>query len=257
MPVNGPPSTPTAGGQEVQSWEATTELLTKSVLAGLLQNLTEGATGIASGRPQDWCRSVGHGLQRVRSVGWFGAFLAEWNALREKGRISDEYVESRQHEECLQELLDALDDPGMDATRFDLLKKIFLAASRAGSSESLLPRQLMAVARGLNTGEVLVVFACSRLAKDTAWNEENKKYVNARVWMQLVADVSGLQIPELVETHEESLVAKKVIQGRSRSHDVMLFPTFRLTPLGSALCDYVHRYDEDQRGEGSPRESGV
>lgn len=223
------------------------EFDTSHVLARTLSALAEGLTGIAASERTDWALSIGRILQSIRGGRLLKAFAAEWNAYREKGRIKDDYVETEQHQECLQELLDFLDEGPPDAARFATLKKILLVAATESvtSRESFLPQQYMGICRDLSSGELLVMLTAYSVSKAPP-SVKLDRPESARTWLQSIAQSSGLQYIELVENHERLLIEKNLLTDRvypDRS-GVSIGQHFRLTELAYAICRYIDEYDD-------------
>lgn len=146
---------------------------------------------------------------------------------------------------CLHELLDALDREIVDERRFALLKKILLVAateSRSARNDSL-PHQFMQLARKLQTGEILTLFATYRIYKEGTWKQE--KHWAANKWCTEVATEAGLEFAELAAIHEEKLMELQLITNREHADrsGVMIGDGFRLTELGIRFCEYVSEYD--------------
>jgi hypothetical protein len=218
------------------------KLSTSDVLDQTILSLAEGITGIAASEQTEWLRSVGFLLQRVRSGRFLETFRTEWNAYRDKGKVKDDYIFTDQHQECLQELLDFLDQDTPDQIRFTVLKNIFLTTSSETISDrnSALPQQYMKICRSLTSGEVLVLLAVSQLAKEGA-----QLIVNSAVaWHATVAHKAELVDAELVELHEQGLLDKKLITPRKHNDKsgVDLGDNFRLTGLGVNLCKFMESY---------------
>ena len=100
-----------------------------------LQALAEALTGIATSDRKDLFLSIGYLFQRLRGQSFLEAFNAEWQRLREEGRIRDDYSQTEQCQACLQELLDCLDRYFPDKVRFDFIKGVFLAAAQEKRSD--------------------------------------------------------------------------------------------------------------------------
>lgn len=217
-------------------------LETSELLQRTVQEIAEGITGLAASERKDLILSIGHLFQRVRSGRFLQTLLDEWNGYRAKGRISDDYASSEQHNACLQEMLDFLDRDSPDEIRFSLLKKIFLVAGTESVStrESVLPQQYLSVCRSLTSGEVLVLLAAFEAGK-----KGPSKEVPAEQWLQLIAEPSGLQYPELVAIHEVKLMDKNLITPRLHADrsGVFLGQHCRLTDLGYAICAYIAAYE--------------
>lgn len=219
--------------------EATYELL-----ADTYNSLMEGLTGVASSDRKDLFLSLGHIFQRLRSGQFLRTLMDEWKQFREKGRIKDDYVQSEQHQACLQEMLDFLDKDSPDEIRFSFLKKIFLSASteKVSSRNSVLPQQYMHLCRGLSSGEVLVLQAAYSIAKKDGY----KNHTNAQNWLQSIAQESGLVLPQLVDIQDRTLEEKRLITPRKHGDrsGVSLGKHYRLTDLGYEICKFIEAYDE-------------
>ncbi|MBT6053499.1 MAG: hypothetical protein HOG49_42530 [Candidatus Scalindua sp.] len=224
---------------------------TSKLLDDTLNSLVEGFTGIVASDRKDLILSISHIFQRTRVVGLLKALFIEWNQCREKGRIKDEYMNSEQHQECLQEMLDFLDKDSPDERRFSILKAIFLGAAQETSltKDSVLPQQYMSLCRTLSSGEVLVLQTTFAIADSGSWS--TTKY--ARDWLSKVAEESGLHTSELVEIHERKLIEKNLLTDRV-THDlgqkyadkgVDIGVNYRLTPLAIQMCKFIKEYDPE------------
>ena len=219
----------------------TTEVLEKTLTA-----LTEGLAGIfgiASSERKQWLLSLGHILQCFRGRKFLDGFIQEWKYYRDKGRIADDYLDTEQHRECMQDLLDYLDQDGTDQKRFSILKNIVLSAATEERStrESVLPQQFMKIVRGLTSGEAIVLFSAYSIAKRGEPIDSKSGIGKAHHWLCKVAQESGLKYAELVESHEKGLIDKKLLKERALGnvYEVQLGSSFRLTSLGYELCDFV------------------
>ncbi|MBI3000707.1 MAG: hypothetical protein HYY46_19985 [Deltaproteobacteria bacterium] len=175
-------------------------------IANTLRALTEALTGVAASERKDLFLSIGCLLQRLRGRTFLQALNDEWERLRAKGRIKDDYPQTEQCQACLQEILDCLDRDSPDKIRFDLMKSIFLAAATETQSDrnSVLSQQLMGLARRLSAGEILVLSATYELSKSHLGTTNQ----GATSWLSTVAKKSGLEHPSLVELHEAALMEK-------------------------------------------------
>jgi hypothetical protein len=218
----------------------TSDLLSRTII-----NLTEGITGIAASERKDLYLSLGYIFQRFRSGKFLQTLKNEWDLLREKGRIKDGYMDTEQHQECLQEMLDFLDKDSPDENRFKLLKEIFLAAATELISDraSVLPQQYMKICRALSSGKVLVLLAVFAIAKAGGWDPND---MGAQNWLNQIAEKSALQYTELIEVHERNLIDKNLITPRTHSDNsgVKLGNHFRLSNLGYNICLFIESYEE-------------
>jgi hypothetical protein len=217
---------------------------TADVIRETLTSLAEGLTGIAASDRKDLAFSVGHIFQSLRKGQFLSRLLEEWNSYRAKGRIRDDYVQTEQHQACLQELLLSLDHDCPDEIRFQTLKNIFLVAATEAVSDrtSLLPYQYLRLCRNMSSGEIIVLNATHKIAKQP----ELPRITGANQWLDRIVKESGLVHTSLVEIHEDELMRKHLLSGRfygDRS-GVEVKPHFRLTTLGFELCEYIAHYEQ-------------
>ncbi len=216
---------------------------TPDILKISFSGLLEALTGIAASEKKDLILSVGHIFQGCRKGQFLNQLINELNRYRDKGRIKDDYLNTEQHYTCLQEMYDFLDNDSPDKIRFDAMKKVFLVAAseKISDRESLLPHQYMKICRTLSSGEVIVLSTSYELLKI-----KQRQHIEASVWLQDIADESGLIHPELVEMHEGELMKKNLLLPRIHSDKsgIRTGPHYRLTSLGNELCKYIENYEE-------------
>lgn len=224
---------------------------TSGFLADTFQNLMEGITGIASSEKKEWYLSVGYLLQRTRNGRFLKTLKGEWDKYRDKGRIEDDYLDTDQHQECLQEMLDFLDNDSPDKTRFTVLKNVFLntATEEYSSRGDLLPQQLMRICRSLNSTEVLILQACYRLHKKGM--APSRK--SARDWRIAIVQNSDLGYSDLVESNEfplenKGLIHRRLVPDKSQFSQL---GHFRLTGLGLRLCEFMAEHDQETMDQES------
>ncbi len=221
------------------------EYKTSNLLHLTLMNLAEGLTGIAASSKKDYALSIGHILQRYRSGNFLRILMQEWNKYKEKGWIKEDYEQTEQHQTCLQEMLDFLDNDLPDKTRFEFMKKIFLVASTEETldRESILPQQYMRICRGLKSGEILVLAGAYQMVKQESWDSNDMLAEN---WLENIAGISGLEHNDLVSVYEKKLIDNGLITPRTHSDRSGVIPGkyYRLTPLGYELCRFVEAYDD-------------
>lgn len=224
---------------------------TSKLLDDTLNSLIEGFTGIVASERKNLILSISHIFQRTRAVGLLKALFIEWNQWREKGRIKDDYINSEQHQECLQEMLDFLDKDSPDERRFAILKAIFLGAAteEQTTKNSILPQQYMSLCRTLSSGEVLVLQATFAIVDRKSWSSTEL----ARDWLNVVAEESGLHTSELVEIHERKLIEKNLLTDRvAHGSDpknvrkgIDIGVNYRLTPLAVQMCKFIKEFDPE------------
>ncbi len=219
---------------------------TSGFLARTIQNLGEALTGLAVSDKKDWYLSLGYVLQRTRNGRFLSTLKDEWDKYRKRGRIDEDYVNSEQHEECLQELLDFLDNDSPDQVRFSAMKQILLNAATEEFSrrEDVLPQQLMRLTRKLTSGALILLSTSYELSKTSGDCEQ----LGAYGWLKLAAEQSPLNFKELVEIHEQTLIDNRLISDRvygDRSGIEKGNKNFRITSLGLELCRFIAEHEDE------------
>ena len=201
--------------------------------------------GILSSDKQQLILSAGKVIQAIRGGGFLKTLEKEFREYRDKGRIKDEYLVSDQAKNNLQILLSFIDEDSPDEVRFNAMKAIFLGAAteEMSSQEDTISTELLKIGRTLSSGEFLVLATAYRL-KDTA---VLKKHWGAADWNTVIAQESHLDYAELVEIHEQKLMEKYLLSGRTMSDKsgVLVNPHFRLSGLAVRLCDFIKEYGDN------------
>jgi hypothetical protein len=216
-----------------------------ALLKASYQAIVQTLTGIFSSKPRELILSLGYIFQRTHGTEFLLTFIEELKRYREKGKIPENYFDTEQCKECLQELLDYLDKALPDEITFTLLKKIFLVAAteKKSTRESLLPQHYMRIIRKLSPGAILILNAVFQVVREGY--DPNER--GARAWLIKIAEKSSLKWVELVENYEEELINNKLITNRQHSDrsGVYLGNYYRLTELGYNLCHYIENYEEE------------
>ena len=125
------------------------------LLTRTIKSVTEGITGIASSDRRDVILSFGHILQRLRGGKFLSTLKTEWDRYKAKGRISDEFEQSDDNLDCLQELLDFVDRDVPDTRRLKAMKNLYLniAVNSPSSSMAINQQQrlLVSLTNGMNS----------------------------------------------------------------------------------------------------------
>jgi len=218
---------------------------TSKIFTEIAKGLAEGITGVAASERKDLILSLGHLFQRARSGRFLRTLMDEWDYYREKGRIKDDYIQTEQHQECLQEMLDFLDKDSPDEVRFSVLKNFISVAATEMKSmrDSVLPQQYMRLCRRLSAGEILVLSTTYHIAQNDVPKQKDSSAVN---WLAKIAENSGLKYWELVEIHERNLIEKNLLTRREQADrsGVSLGKHYRLTGLGYEICQFIEGCDK-------------
>lgn len=202
------------------------------------ESLIKTMTGVATAEKKDLILSVSRVLQNIRATNLLGLLKNEWEYWKEKGKIKEDYHQTEQHLNCLHELLEFLENDIPDELRFNTLKKILLVAASESLSDrnDILPQQFLAISKRLSSGEMMVLFAAYKLAKECDFN-----YPSSNVWKKDISANSPLKFTALVELHEKNLIELKLIGAPS-----FFTKQCRLSDLGIEFCRYIEAYETIQ-----------
>jgi hypothetical protein len=216
---------------------------TSDVIKDTTCSIFAGLTAIVANEPKENILSASRIFQGFVKGRVLEQLRVEWDELKEKGKIKDDYESTSQHRDCLLELLKILDNDCPDELRFQTLKKIFLTAAteKVSDRNSLLPYQYLKLCREMTSGEIIVLQTIYKLTSQPDIKRENN---SAAVWLRAVADASGLIHTSLVEIHEAELMKKYLLTGRLHGDrsGVECKPHYRLTELAYDFCKFINDY---------------
>lgn len=210
--------------------------------------LLQAGTGLVVSSRQDLVKDFSHVLQQATKGKLLSGLGEAYDDLKSRGKIKGDYETTDQCRQELPYIFNALDDQTViDETRFEAVKNIFLNAAQEELSDrdSQLPLEMMRIASGLHRGEILVLEACYRynqahmalVNKDLA--SRNIKYNDAHTWLQLIAEASGLGIPDLIQTYEKSLQNKGLLSPRTAGGNIVVDTNYHLSGTGLKLCAFM------------------
>lgn len=216
---------------------------TGEILRETATSIASGLSGALASDRKDLTLSAGRVFQGFVKGRGIAQLQKEWNNLKEKGEIKDDYEETSQHRDCLLELLNFLDDDCPDEVRFQTLKKIFLVAATEKTSdrESLLPYEYMKLCRSMSSGEIITMITAYRLCA------ERKEIISKdpnfdHNWVASIVSNAGFEHRELVEIYKKGLLEKSILI-QSQFPKVLASGTSNgLTSLGISLCSYIESY---------------
>ncbi len=134
------------------------------------------------------------------------------------------------------------DKDSPDETRFLFLKKLFLsiATEKLSDRNDVLPQQYIRIARSLSSGEVLLLLASFRVAKN------DRQIRDFGSWMAKAEEYSGLRHHELIMLYDLDLTSKKLIIERGIQMNIG--EHHRLTSIGYEMCRFIEHYDQEEAG---------
>lgn len=210
-----------------------------------LTGLVQAVAGIAASEKKDWALSISYLTQRMRGRKFLSQLHEEIRKYQAIGAIKEDYLATEQSYACLQEILDSIDRDSPDQIRVTAMQRVFIAAAleKLSDRNSVLPAQLMRICRSLASGEVLVLSHAYEIFRENDNNPSKADPIgnHSNRWREEIAKRSSLMLRELVQIHEEHLVAKQLLSGftypdKSGFH---MLKHQRLTPLGYELCRFI------------------
>ncbi|MCH7497934.1 MAG: hypothetical protein IH971_08790 [Candidatus Marinimicrobia bacterium] len=221
-----------------------------TLLKRTIDNLGEAISGAGREiKDKGLIQAAGNLVQRYRAHGLLGALSEELDVLIETGKIDSKYLESPQYMDCLQELLEFLDNDIPDPTRFDALKAVFLVAAseEASKREDILPYQYMRLCKSMTSGEILVMLTEYQLVQTHPPEGFFPHSTSVNGWRGGIANSAGLGHAEMVGIFDEKLVQKNILHPRGPQDESLTTITQngRLTDLGWGLCKFIAQYEND------------
>lgn len=208
---------------------------------GVLEFLT-GLSVTAFDKPADLIGSVGHLVQSLFKRDSLNQLYEEVQKYRQKGRITDEKLNSKYGRIIFTELMQTIDDENLDKDKFEALKNIFLKSVNLDTDEhkQMLAYQYFQVCKGLSSLDILIL----KTAYDIYLLANGRNYLNInhggeQSWLKEIAGRLGLP---------EELVTQSRIKnsGLSQDHSAMIFESnagtvngHGLTKLGIEICKYI------------------
>ncbi|HML76142.1 MAG TPA: hypothetical protein PKB02_16750 [Anaerohalosphaeraceae bacterium] len=222
---------------------------TSDIIKETTCSITSGLAAIATSDRKDVILSASRIFQAFVKGKGLEQLQNEWDDLKKKGKIKDDYESTTQHQDCLLELLNFLDNDCPDELRFQTLKKIFLVASTETQSgrNSCLPYEYMKLCRSMSSGEILAMLTAYRLfveKKANSISDSNFEYN----WVAGVTNNGGFEHRELVEMYKRKLLDKNILLGTNFQGSMGKNSSNGLTSLGLALCRYIESYDNQKEG---------
>ncbi len=165
----------------------------------------------------------------------------EINDFIEKGRIKEDYANSKYGFKSLVELLEFIDSEVPDEDRLQAVKAMFVAVNAvdAKEGEELVNYQLLQISKKLSGGQILVLKTTYDMEKEKAWPTYNMNAVN---WLEVIASRLGHKLTALVEQDESALISSGLIANRIYPDRSGIQRNERLTDLGIRFCDVLVQY---------------
>ncbi|HEV2694277.1 MAG TPA: hypothetical protein VG347_15390 [Verrucomicrobiae bacterium] len=166
----------------------------------------------------------------------------ELQSLVKKGRINEDYADSKYGFQTLSELLAFIDSDAPDQDRFKATKAIFYAVIDKDSVQGseILKYQIFQIVKRLSSSQLLTLNAAKRM------KDAGVKPTGSDQWRTMVAEAVGHKSAGLVYNDEDTLVRERLI-GETMHSDrsgINNSDTARLTDLGIALVEMIKKYED-------------
>jgi len=202
------------------------------ILTGVLGAAATAAYGPVAGVAATVGVKVLHGA--LKGQGW-RQIAAALQALKEAGKIKEDFEDSDLGKACLAELLDAI-DRNPDPRRIKALKNAFLRiATQPGTeSEAIGQQQLLHVIGTLSSGEIVLLATMYHAGGA-------RKYSSANEWLNEMANEAGFVDAGLVALAEAPLMEKHLVTPRQHGDrsGIIWGNRNRLTTLGEHVCAFM------------------
>jgi hypothetical protein len=175
----------------------------------------------------------------------FKQFGREFRALRDAGKIPDDFAEKKYGFQTWVELMTTIDEDSPDADRLEALKAMFYAVNRVSQDDSgrIVDYQLWRITKQLNSGDLLLLKTFCERGDMGAGNGGGQVKYNQ--WLTVVTQASGFALRELVELHIARLQELKLLTGRDSQESYM---PAEISSLGRKLCTNITTYNNELRG---------
>jgi len=130
----------------------------------------------------------------------------EFRALRDAGRIPDDFAEKKYGFQTWVDLMTVIDEESPDVDRLEALKAIFYAVNKvnADDQDRVVAYQLWRITKQLNSGDLLLLKTFYE--KDHHFGE-----LQYGQWLAQLTSLSGMDVMELVQLHISRLLESRLL----------------------------------------------
>ncbi len=200
--------------------------------------LTSGLSKYALAGPK-----VALAAMTVEALTDFGKEVSEWIRT---DKVPQDFSGRPSGYQTWVDLLQEIDSNPVDGERLKAMKAMFLAANeiKATDGQSVLAYQLFQIAKGLGSGELMLLKVAYETHKTNAW-PRNVQSAHAYNWRLFMANKCGHGLSALVEQTERKLAQYGLISPIVMSGNLETFKdeNARLTDLGLRFCENVQNYE--------------
>ena len=201
--------------------------------------MTSGLSRLALAGPK-----VALAATAVEALTDFAKEVSDW--IRQ-GKIPQDFSGRPSGYQTWVELLQEIDSNPVDADRLKAMKAMFLAANSVSSSdaESVLAYQLLQIAKGLSSSQLLVLKAVRGWYQEYSLGPRTGGSMPAIQWREAIAHRLGHRLSALIGRDERRLVEYSLIATWTRPDELEVpLMDARMTDLGIKFCKNLEAYQE-------------
>ncbi|MFZ0911664.1 MAG: hypothetical protein WBQ76_02420 [Candidatus Korobacteraceae bacterium] len=212
--------------------------------------IAELVTGMLAEGPKQLAVFGGKIAQAALKGHLFEEFAREVQDFRKKGKIDENFGDTKYGYQSWVELLTIIDNECPDPDRLEALKAMFFSVNSVKSTDAqkILAYQLFQIAKELTSSQLLLMKACYELGKSGELaNVDNIDRAHTGVgatreqWIQLVIKWLGHDVRALISRDDEILVRLRLL-GEDSGFSVSSAKHGRLTDLGLRFCKNIENY---------------
>jgi hypothetical protein len=213
--------------------------------------VAEIVTGMLAEGPKQLSVYGGKIAQAALKGHLFEQFAREVQDLRDKGKIDENFGDTKYGYQSWVELLTMIDNECPDPDRLEALKAMFFSVNKvkAADVDKIMAYQLFQVAKQLTSSQLILMKACYALSKSGALRDLDSKQRQARNpygasredWLELVKQQLGHNVLSLIVRDEQRLQELHLL-SKETSYSVSV-PRGRLSDLGERFCQNLETYN--------------
>jgi hypothetical protein len=205
--------------------------------------IAEAITGALAMGKSEAILVGGRIMQGVLKGNAMKQFTREIKNLIEKGKIKEDYVETKYGFRSLSELLEFIDSEIPDENRLSAVKILFysIVSADVNEGEQIQNYQIFQIAKRLTSTQFLILKIAYDMKKEGIYDSASE---SANGWLSKVSERIGHNIPSLIERDEEILIKEKLISDRALGDrsGILKKQDARLTDLGLKICENMEKY---------------
>lgn len=218
-------------------------------LAQPLSMIAEVVTGLLADGPRQIAVSGAKIAQGALKGHMFEQVAREVQDWRAKGKIDENFGDTKYGYQSWVELLTIIDNECPDPDRLEALKAMFFSVNQvnAADAEKVLAYQLFQIAKELTSSQLLLLKACYELGKlgaiqDVASKKRGSLGVTRSEWIELVKKQLGHDVRALIVRDEEALQKLHLLNQEPNPSSAISVADGRLTDLGAQFCQNIENY---------------